>query len=279
MRLKRWMTALVLSLACASGLAFGGVDTNIAGTVERIRSGAGGERLILLGETHGTRETPDLVGALVAAYAAEGPVLLGLEIPCSEHAAISRYLASDGGEPARATLRATPFWTVSEDQHDGRRSEDMLDLIEALRVLRRDGHDVAILSYDVAPSFNRSSGDARDAAMAGRVRAAYAALPRGRLVVLAGNVHAMLRKPDPAPAQMPVPMGHYLLDLGPYSVRIDASSGQWWGCSNRRCGPHPVVRNAMHDGAPSGMFAQSYHLQIVLPRFTIARLRDATQPR
>ena len=230
-------------------------------------------------ETHGTRETPDLIAILMAAYAIDGPVLLGLEIPRSEHAALSQYLRSDGGDAARAALRTTPFWTVIDDHHDGRRSEDMLDLIEASRVLRSDGRDVAILPYDVERSFHRFSGDARDEAMAGRVRAAYAALSRGRLLVLGGNVHAMLQKPVLAPAQMPVPMGARLRDLGPYAVRIDARSGQWWGCMDGHCGPHPIIDNTMGDGASTGMFEQSYHLQVMLPRFTVARLLGTTSPR
>ena len=277
MRLRRWMAALVFGLACASSLAGSGGGDDFTSTVERLRNGAGEHRLVLLGETHGTRETPDLVASLVAAYAAEGPVLLGLEIHRSEHAALSRYLVSDGGETARAALRATPFWSVRDDQHDGRRSEDMLDLIEALRVLRGSGRDVAVLPYDVERSFVRASRDARDQAMAARVRDAYAVLPRGRLLVLGGNVHAMLRKPTPAPTQMQVPMGEQLLDLAPYSVRIDANAGQSWACMNP-CGPLPVTPNTLQDGVPAGMFAQSYHLQVVLPRFSVARLLGAAPP-
>ncbi len=277
MRLRRWMAALVLCLACASGVARVGSDSEPASTAERLRSGAGEHRLVLLGETHGTRETPDLIAILVAAYAADGPVLLGLEIPRSEHAALSQYLRSDGGDAARAALRATPFWTVTDDQHDGRRSEDMLDLIEALRVLRSDGRDIAVLPYDVDRSFVGTSRDARDQVMAARVRVAYAALPRGRLLVLGGNVHAMLRKPTPAPTQMQVPMGQHLLDLAPYSVRIDANAGQSWACMNP-CGPLPVTPNTLQDGAPAGMFAQSYHLQVVLPRFSVARLLGTAPP-
>ena len=277
MRCKPWMAVLILCLAGATGAALAGAGDNLAGTTERIRSGAGTQRLILLGETHGTRETPGLIAALVAVYAAEGPVLLGLEMPRSEHVALSRYLASHGSDAARAAVRATPFWTVGDDQHDGRRSEDMLDLIETLRALRGSGRDVAVLPYDVERSFVQTSRDARDLAMASRVRDAYAALPRGRLLVLGGNVHAMLRKPTPAPAQMQVPMGEQLLDLMPYSVRIDANAGHSWACMTP-CGPLPVTPNTLQDGAPSGMFAQSYHLQVVLPRFTVARLLGAAPP-
>jgi len=276
------MAGLVLCAACASGFAGAPArsgDEASAGAASRIRTGVGADRLVLLGETHGTREIPDLVASLVADYAAEGPVLLALEMPRSEHAALSQYLISDGGDAARAALRATAFWTVTGNQHDGRRSEDMLDLIEAVRALRDEGRDVAFVPYDVERGFDRVDGDARDAAMARHVRAAYAALPRGRLLVLAGNVHAMLRKPEHAPAQMPVPMGEHLHDLAPYSARIDARAGQSWACRDARCGPLPVVAMATEDGAPTGIFARVYDLQVLLPSFTIARLLGTASPR
>ena len=42
----------------------------------QIEAAAGSHRLIVLGETHGTRETPRLAAALVQHYAAREPVLL-----------------------------------------------------------------------------------------------------------------------------------------------------------------------------------------------------------
>ena len=55
----------------------GVVDPGIQEAANFIRSEAGSHRLILLGEMHGTREAPQLVGELVAAYSSQGPVLLG----------------------------------------------------------------------------------------------------------------------------------------------------------------------------------------------------------
>ena len=157
-------------------------------------------------------------------------MLLGLEIPRTEHAALRTYLRSDGGPRARTALLDTPFWRNPDDQHDGRRSQDMVDLIDAVRLMRMAGNDVAILPYDVASDYE---GDhhVRDTAMAERIRAAYRALPRGRLLVLSGNVHAMLARPDYAPPEMQMPMGGYLLDLEPYAVDVTAHGGRFWACT------------------------------------------------
>ena len=54
--------------------------------------------------------------------------------------------------------------------------------------------------------------------MAGRIRAAFETLPSGRLLVLSGNVHAMVAKPGYAPPEKQDPMGSYLRDLDPWSV-------------------------------------------------------------
>ncbi|MGH8075250.1 MAG: calcium-binding protein [Lysobacter sp.] len=269
MRWKQWAVMLVLALAPAMGLAQtdGSDDDGIDAAVTLLRAEAGAHRLILLGEKHGTREIPDFMGALVEGYVDDGPVLLGLEIPRTEHAALRTYLRSDGGPQARAGLLDTPFWRKADDQHDGRRSHDMVDLIDAVRLMRVAGNDVAILPYDVASDYE----GARDAAMAERIRAAYRALHRGRLLVLSGNVHAMLARPDYAPPEMQVPMGSYLVDLDPYAVNITAHGGRFWACtaSCAAVDEFPVPTGSERlDG-------RVYHLRIVLPRFHVGRLIGA----
>lgn len=243
------------------------VETAAAG----IREAAGGHRLILLGEKHGTREIPRLVGALVGAYALEGPVLLALEMPASEQAHLRRYLASDGSAAARTEMISSPFWTIQGDQHDGRRSHDMVDLVEQVRLLKSQGRDVGLMAYDVERGPARGPNQ-RDQAMATRVRAAYAALPRGRLLVLGGNAHAMLARPDYAPAEMPVPMGYWLRDLAPWSVDIVANSGAFWGCRND-CKAIEITGSPPRTGTLQN---DSYHHREALARFTIARLIGAT---
>ena len=186
-------------------------ENAVSEAVELIRSEAGSHRMILLGELHGTREIPMLAASLVSAYAAQGPVLLGLEVHYSEHNAIRRYLSSNGGQEARDELRSSAFWKVDGVQHDGRRSLDALDLIDHVRLLRAQGRDVAVFPFDNAS--NRSIGSqARDKAMGNRLRVSFRALHGGRLLVLTGNVHAMLERPSYAPPEMQTPMGEYLRD-------------------------------------------------------------------
>src|SRR5450432_1995543 len=130
-RLKSWSLLLIACLAFSRAGAEGQID--VPATIDAaqlIRSEAADHRLILLGELHGTREIPKLVGQLVSAYAEQGPVVLGLEVHHSELGALHRYLASDGGQKAHSALQATAFWNVKGVQHDGRINYDALELIE-----------------------------------------------------------------------------------------------------------------------------------------------------
>lgn len=170
------------------------------------------------------------------AYAAEGPVLLALEIHHTEQTAIATYLRSDGSPAARAALRARAFWQRTHTRHDGRRNEDAIDLIDAVRRMRRTGRDVAVLAFDVPRTADHH---ARSRGMATVLRSAYRVLPRGRVVVVAGNVHAMLERPSYAPRETQQPMGSYLRDLEAISFRITARSGAYWGCTST-CGPMAV---------------------------------------
>ena len=267
--MKRFLLAALLGLAMAApahALSPQSEPPEVA--ARTLVAAAGDARLILLGEMHGTREIPQLVAHVMSIYAADGPVLLGLEIPGSGQPDLRRYIDSPGSDADRAALLATPFWQVEGDQHDGRRSHDMIDLIDHVRQLRAQGRDVSLLAYDAEPG-PRLDGNARDRIMAARVRASFDALPRGRLLVLTGNVHAKLFRPDYAPAQMQTPMGHWLLDLEPWSVDIQGMRGQHWACMYRACGERII--NPWHR-VSGPLKDQDYHHRLVLDRFTLARL-------
>lgn len=228
---------------------------------------AGEQRLVLLGEMHGTQEIPQLVADVAERWSRSGPLLLAIEIHASEQASLAAYLHGDGTPAQRDALRRRPYWSVPASANDGRRSEDMLELVEQVRRLRALGRDVAILPFDVANGVSRGA-EWRDRAMAACLRHAWDALPDGRMLVLTGNVHAMRMRPAHAPPQMQTPMAVDLQDLRPYSVDITALAGQYWACRSSGCGPQPVA-----PGARGGRLdeAEAYDYRLVLPRFTIAR--------
>lgn len=277
--LKRFAALLAGCLIACSTLAAPApsavADAGIARAATELRDLAGPRRLLLLGEFHGTREIPRLVARLAADYANDGPVLLGLEVDHREQAALDAYVRSDGAPAARATLARGRFWQRADDQHSALASHDVLELVEAVRRLRAAGRDVAVLAYDVSTDAARPDRDWRDRAMAARVRAAYRALPRGRLLMLTGNVHAMKQRPAYLPVQAARPAGTWLVDLDPFSVRLMARAGAFWGCmAGARCGPRPVDGAGTRTRAAEG----EYDALVVLPRFTVARVIGAAAP-
>lgn len=241
----------------------------------QIREHAGAHRLIVLGEYHGTRETPLLVRQLADDYSAAGtPVILALEMPRGENHLLARYLASDGGPAMRRALAGSAFWSVQDNQHDGRRSRDMLDLIEALRLLKEQGRDVRVLGYDVDASSD--DNQQRDDEMAVELRRLYNdTSAQTRLLVLAGNVHAMRHRPADAPQEMQQrPMASQLIDLDLYSIRLEPLRGESWGCFGERCRALVLPVRAARAPKVDTALDRMYDLIVWLPMVSLARLVD-----
>lgn len=205
----------------------------------------GAHRLVLLGEMHGTHETPALVAELLTTLAArDESLLLALEMARQEQAAVDGYVASSGDAAARSRLLAGTHWR--DAMHDGRDSAAMLALIEHVRRLRQAGRTVSLALFDDLDAF--SAGADRDEVMAKHLRAVVAANPNARVLVLTGNIHAMVRPfksqmvgADGKPIQLPGTAGDYLADLNPWSLRIDGAEGSMWVCVGARdCGVRPL---------------------------------------
>ena len=248
----------------------------------------GDHRVVLLGELHGTQETPALAGQLAAHFAAtHRPALLGLEIARNEQDDVDRYLASDGGAEAQASLLAGEHWSPP---HDGRDSQAMLELIEEVRQLRASGADVRIIYFDA----HDAEMNLRNRRMADTLRAAAVRSPGAILLVLTGNVHAMTHRPpgglygeDGKPIEAPMTAGRYLSNLDPVSVDIDAASGEYWAClSYGQCNRQAVrsrttqARAVLEKEVPT---ESAWDYSLVLPRFhastpAVAAQADALAP-
>jgi erythromycin esterase-like protein len=268
-----WMAVMVASMVCgpAAAAPAGGVGD----TATQIVTLAGNHRLVVLGEYHGTAETPLLVADLMERYSRDNaPVRLGLELPMSENAALARYLRSNGDADAREALRTSPFWRVKDGQHDGRRSRDMLALIETLRVLRAQGRDIGVAGYDMEISAYDSDVD-RDAEMATHVRQQFNALPSAaRMLVLTGNVHAMRHPFEDAPPEMQHrTMAAFLLDLPLYSVRVEALRGHTWHCMSP-CRAMPLLERPARDPVADTDPDRSYDVWVYLPELSVGTLTD-----
>lgn len=196
--------------------------------------------ILLLGEMHGTRESPAFVAnAACLAGRAATKVTVGLEIPDPEAPRVTAYLASEGTAADRAALVAGDFWR--RPGQDGRSSQAMVGLIESLRRLERQGYPVRLSLIDR----EIDDRDRRDRFMADRLKAAAEAAPGDLLLVLTGNLHARTKDGLPWDAKRPN-MGAFLVKDLPSRkiVALDVSNagGETWACipDMQHCGIHPL---------------------------------------
>lgn len=174
--------------------------TDVVGVDEIVAPG----NVVLVGEVHGTMESPAFV-ADVACHALAGDlaVTIGLEMPTSEQRGIDVFVESEGDDADVAALLDGPFWT--EEPLDGRTSAAMLELLQDIRRARLGGAAIEVVAIDPG------NPGGRDAAMAQAVVDAAEGRPDGLVVALTGNVHAATVA-APAAADSQRPMGAYVAD-------------------------------------------------------------------
>jgi hypothetical protein len=183
-------------------------------------------RFILVGEIHGTAESPAIFGDLVciAATATHRPIIAAIEHPVSEQPALDAFLRSSGDVKAQDALRAQDTWTGFQD---GRESEAYFALIEYLRGLKAAHRITRVVAFDPA-------GGDRDAVMAQNLMTASQAVPSSLTLVFTGNVHAAKVPPDPHFQQGAASMLPLAVTI---SLVVAMKRGLAWDCEST-CGPH-----------------------------------------
>ncbi|WP_297865116.1 hypothetical protein [Silanimonas sp.] len=256
-----------------------------------VAAGASQERIVVLGELHGTHEAPALAGELVGlrwrqAHGAPGEgVTLALEIHATEQSRIDAFLDSSGDAAARDALISGPYWAVEPERSDGRRSVAMLTLLKSVRERRSAGEDLRVLAFD--PGSGGGDANVRNPRMAAVLREAFARDPERRFVVLVGNYHARRAPPTRVggllPGQSPpVPTMAHLADVPMFVVNVMAARGEHWACRDGSCQPWPLEDRGAIPGPrfhrsprdPAGRDAQ-----LVLPEYSAARPVDVGRQR
>ncbi len=245
-------------------------DLALSAAATSIRDAAVDRQIVVIGELHGTREIPLLVARLVDGWAKDGPVRVALELSHAHQPALDRWVSGGDRAAALQEMRAVdPLWTRAPEFHDGRRNLEVLDLLDHLRALRAAGRNVGVLAFDGNGASEGAA--ARDLAMAERLRAAHAALPDTRWIVVTGNVHAMKFVPEYCP-QCQESLTKHLVDLRPFAVDVSAAAGAFHACSAPApCGPIPVRTNPASAGRVRDD-RTPFDYRVVLPRFTPARM-------
>ena len=188
-----------------------------------------GHKAILVGEMHGTNETPAFVEGLLKLLVKNNrSVLLALEIPATEQARIDFFLKTGDVE----IIRKSKFFT--RDFQDGRASGAVLRLLSAARALR----GLSVVCYDAASAMDAQD---RDLQMAQRLATAFSEQGKDVMVVLAGNVHASTGQGVPWNEDYR-PMGYELLNGAKpiftskdvLAIKVRSESGNAWVCSGQK---------------------------------------------
>lgn len=213
---------------------------DIKDAAKRIDCLGSSRRLWIVGEIHGTRETPQLVEVLLDRASAAGKVTLALEIPTFEQPALDAYLSSPGSASDKKKWLETPFWSRI---HDGRSSRAMMQLVDRVKDWRDQGRHIEIVAagepdYDAA-AVEKAGGVTpyKDSGMAAEIKQA---LERGAPVIaVMGNFHADYKdlSPLPRPADTGPSVVERLSDASPLLIWVTAAQGQAWECQgDNDCG-------------------------------------------
>lgn len=200
---------------------------------------------VLIGEMHGSNETPEVFGNLVCnALVHQRNVTVALERPTREQAALDGILTKRNLAEAEKTLLAEPDW---QNGMDGRASEAMLRLLVSLRELRKQHRGLKVAAFD-AP-FTGDGAGARDQAMGGALLALDRSMPQSIILVLTGNVHAM---------QSPL-FGYdfaamYLPAKERISLEVTDTGGESWATIDGACGSFSGGVKTKGKTTPYGIF-------------------------
>lgn len=226
--------AMVLSVgatACLGPISAGLSDApqceGVGGVSSVLREGG----VLLLGEMHGSEQSPAFVARVACVALEEGhDVIVALEIPAEEGQRIETFLNSTGGGRDRRALLRSPFWTA--EFQDGRRSEAMFRLIAQIRHWRARGSAVTVWAIDLATE--PANAQERDRWMGTALSRASEQHPSSVIIALIGNVHTRVTRGVPWDADYE-PAGFVLRNLRPdlalMALDVAHSGGTSWFCS------------------------------------------------
>jgi hypothetical protein len=195
------------------------------------------QEIILIGEVHGTKETPLLFSNLVAVAAREKNkrIGVGLELPIVLQRLIDEAVKNNTRiDSFREQLLANPAW---QKINDGRSSQAMLDLVcDTLKLA--ESRKVSLFFFD-------TQINDRNETMAQLIGQRVREQRYDVTFILTGNIHANKASRHPRVTKI-VPMGYRLEEQGfaLYSYDVRYSEGEAWVCIPE-CGVHPLKASTM----------------------------------
>ena len=245
------------AFAADSVTTCGDASAEVAQALRRYRG-----RVIVLGETHGTREVPALVAELACHLSDGARVLVGIELP---HWLNENIAAFVGGRIGDETFLADDYWR--SPMQDGRQSRAMVEMLRHLRGITAGGRQIDVLGFDDAEVYfeGKSAPQAtRDELMASNVLRFQREGAYDFVLTLVGSAHA----------RRAVPPSRTMADHLPRDETLTVAigflrGGEAWTCGSGRCGIGPVPSRGDRPVLRLTRLEQGpYDAELVLPEAT-----------
>lgn len=203
------------------------------------------EKILVVGDWHGTVEIPAAFLGIVCEAARRGPVTIALEMPETERTLFRNAMAARTESAARETFLYGDFGNPRST--DGRNSVAMLEMMVGFWQLKAAGHDVVIHPFMAVESRIPNRDQAWwELEMAYGISRALADRPDSRVVVFVGDLHARktgyARFPD-----VGLPAAGHLHASDTFTLHTAVQGGESWSCE-ATCGLR--VNRGRHDAGP-----------------------------
>jgi hypothetical protein len=254
--------ALVISLALtACTTPTQKSQTPTCETAYELPDDVAAQKIITIGEVHGTTEIPRAVGELACSFLKRGKsIVVGLEISDEALATILTYQNSAKTAADKAAITQSKFWNPK--MQDGRSSKAMFSLIAQLNQLKQRSLSIEIMAFDYLTASaeaklklsNDSHSLLRDQSMTEHIERMISASPEKTFILFAGNYHASKQKvlgSNPNWRSMA-----YLLNqkYPLMSFNADYRGGSAWNCrplnGQIKCGANEMRGFTENDSKP-----------------------------
>jgi hypothetical protein len=191
-------------------------------------------RWIVIGETYGTKEIPELFLDTICATAGKRRLIIAVDQPASDQSAIDAFTTSDGGPEATRAFLAASMW--NGQLKDGRSSQANFRMFEDLRRMRRAGQISAVVA--LRPSVREASPSPDDYEKAMADLLIENSQPGATVLALVGKEHAIRSKVPWQPGY--TAMAGHLPPNATLTLDVQGEGGDAWIClGGQECGATP----------------------------------------
>jgi hypothetical protein len=188
--------------------------------------------MLLIGETHGTDETLDLVTALIEQQPRASKLAIGLEFPTTEDVRLRQFLKSPPTKEVTDTLLASDFWSFK----DGRASQALLRFLIKIKEMKKEGRDIEVFGIEDVLSERRSPNPVANKELGMAAILKKRAELGQKLIAVGGNFHIRV---DASASADSTTVPNQLRSYAPYVLLPNSDYGAAWTCLEMSdCGIH-----------------------------------------